>query len=239
MVVIFSPSPPRAKTRYISIVCAGGDRPPSLLQKIPRNRAAQNWQGLHHGGYAIRITSPTITSCKNIITGISFTYRSWRGTLTDCSARREDITTGVLSPLDGAVVAAVPASKRAFAYGDKMNQKSNAQLNEEIRVLKLKMGILENHVRKSGSDPDCVIIDGMFFANRKKRKTVDELVASLIEKRKDSGKLSLAVLNVRDSIKHAVPTDEQRGLTKEIRLSLARMELDGLVEVDGNSIKIK
>lgn len=120
-----------------------------------------------------------------------------------------------------------------------MNQKSNAQLNEEIRVLKLKMGILGNHVRKSGTDPDCVIIDGMFFASQKKRKTVDELVARLIEKRKASGKSSLAVLNIRDSIKHAVHIDEQKGLTKEIRISLARMELDGLVEVDGNSVKIK
>ena len=182
---------------------------------------------------------PNINACKNTITGISFTYWLWRGTRTDCSARREDITTGVLSPLDGAVVAAVPASKRAFAYGDKMNQKSNAQLNEEIRVLKLKMEILENHVRKSGSDPDCVIIDGMFFASQKKRKTVDELVSGVLARDKAKGKEYMTVLNIRDRIKHAVPIDEQKGLTKEIRISLARMELDGLVEVDGNSIKIK
>lgn len=182
---------------------------------------------------------PITTACQNTITGISFTYRLWRGTRTDCSARREDRTTGVLSPLDGAVVAAVPASKRAFAYGDKMNQKSKAQLNEEIRVLKLKIGILENHVRKSGSDPDCVIIDGMFFASQKKRKTVDELVSGVLARSKAKGKEYMAVLNIRGRIKHAVPIDEQKGLTKDIRISLARMELDSLVEVDGNSVKIK
>ena len=120
-----------------------------------------------------------------------------------------------------------------------MNQKSKAQLNEEIRVLKLKMEILENHVRKSGSDPDCVIIDGMFFASQKKRKTVDELVSGALARRKAKGKEYMAVLNIRDMIKHAVPIDEQKGLTKDIRISLARMELDGLVEVDGNSVKIK
>ena len=130
-------------------------------------------------------------------------------------------------------------SQYDFAYGDKMNQKSKAQLNEEIRVLKLKLGILGNHVRKSGSDPDCVIIDGMFFASQKKRKTVYELVSGALARRKAKGKEYMAVLNIRDLIKHAVPVDEQKGLTKEIRISLARMELDGLVEVDGNSVKIK
>ncbi|MGL5153596.1 MAG: hypothetical protein ACRC9H_01470, partial [Aeromonas veronii] len=145
---------------------------------------------------------------------------------------------GRFKPLESAVLAAVPIS-RGLVYGDKMNQKSKAQLNEEIRVLKLKMGILENHVRKSGSDPDCVIIDGMFFASQKKRKTVDELVSGALARRKAKGKEYMAVLNIRDLIKHAVPVDEQKGLTKEIRISLARMELVGLVEVDGNSIKIK
>ena len=120
-----------------------------------------------------------------------------------------------------------------------MNQKSKAQLNEEIRVLKLKMGILENHVRKSGSDPDCVIIDGMFFASQKKRKTVDELVSGVLARRKAKGKEFMSVLNVRDSIKHAVQSGEQKGLTNDIRISLARMELDGLVEISGNTIKIK
>lgn len=136
------------------------------------------------------------------------------------------------------MVAAVPTLE-GFSYGDKMNQKSKPQLNEEIRVLKLKVGILENHVRKSGSDPDCVIIDGMFFASQKKRKTVDELVSGALARRKAKGKEYMAVINIRDLIKHAVTIDEQKGLTKEIRLSLARMELDGVVEVDGNSIKIK
>ena len=145
---------------------------------------------------------------------------------------------GRFKPLESAVLAAVPIS-RGLVYGDKMNQKSKSQLNEEIRVLKLKMGILENHVRKSGVDPDCVIIDGMFFASQKKIKTVDELVSGVLARSKVSGKECIAVLNIRDRIKHAVPIDEQKGLTRDIRISLARMELDGLVEVDGNSIKIK
>jgi len=58
MVVIFPPSPPMAKTRYISIACAGGGGSPSLLQKIPRNRATQSWHGLRSGGYTVRTTSP-------------------------------------------------------------------------------------------------------------------------------------------------------------------------------------
>ena len=137
------------------------------------------------------------------------------------------------------MVAAVPASKRAFAYGDKMNQKSKAQLNEEIRVLKMKLDIIKKHVRLSGGDPDYVIMCGMFFASQKKRKTVDELVSGALARKKAKGKEYMAVLNIRDLIKHAVPIDEQKVLTKEIRISLTRMELDGLVEVDGNTVKIK
>ena len=120
-----------------------------------------------------------------------------------------------------------------------MNQKSKAKLNEEIRVLKLKLDIIKKHVRLSGGDPDHVIMCGMFFASQKKRKTVDELVSEVLARDKEKGKEYMAVLNIRDRIKHAVPIDEQKGLTKDIRISLARMELDGLVGVDGNSVKIK
>ncbi len=120
-----------------------------------------------------------------------------------------------------------------------MNQKSKAQLNEEIRVLKLKLDIIKRHVRLSGGDPDHVIMCGMFFASQKKRKTVDELVSGALARGKANGKEYMAVLNIRGLIKHAVPIDEQKGLTKEIRISLARMEIDGLVEIDGNSVKIK
>lgn len=49
MVVILSPSPPTAKTAYKSISYTEGGRSPSLLQKIPRNRASQLWRSLQSG----------------------------------------------------------------------------------------------------------------------------------------------------------------------------------------------
>ena len=42
-----------------------------------------------------------------------------------------------------------------------------------------------------------------------------------------------------EMVAHAVQSGEQKGLTNDIRISLARMELDGLVEISGNTIKIK
>jgi len=79
-----------------------------------------------------------------------------------------------------------------------MNQKSKAKLNEEIRVLKLKLDIIKKHVRLSGGDPDHVIMCGMFFASQKKRKTVDELVSEVLARDKEKGKEYMAVLNIRD-----------------------------------------
>ena len=118
---------------------------PSLPQKIPRNRASKLWRGLHSGGVAIRITSPPSLLAKTpspayyslICCGVEPTLIAAQGAKTEL---------GRFKPLESAVLAAVPIS-RGLVYGDKMNQKSKSQLNEEIRVLKLKMGILENHVR--------------------------------------------------------------------------------------------
>lgn len=107
MVVIFSPPPPIVKTRYISMSCAGGGGPPSLLQKIPRNRAAQNWQGLRSGGCAIRTTSPSSPLAKTS----SPAYHSLIGCGVEpalIAAQGAKTELGRFKPLASAVLAAVP-----------------------------------------------------------------------------------------------------------------------------------
>lgn len=110
MVVIFSPSPPIAKSIYISMGCAGGGGPPSLLQKIPRNSAAKNWQGLHSGGYAIRITSPPSPLAKTP----SPAYHSLIGCGVEpalIAAQGAKTELGRFKPLASAVLAAVPIAR--------------------------------------------------------------------------------------------------------------------------------
>lgn len=141
-----------------------------------------------------------------------------------------------LSPLDGAVVAAVPTSKRVFAYGDKM-----ARQNEDaIRIAKLKahIEIFCKRLVELGEDPSMLVEAGM-FCRYMGRVTVKSAMIGYIERKRSSGADFIGIKMIRDAIKYSVHAEDTRQLTKTIRRELLSLAESGVINLDGDTIRFE
>ena len=106
-----------------------------------------------------------------------------------------------------------------------------------IAKLKAHIEILSNRLVELGESPGMLIDAGMFYRQRG-RVTVKSAVSGYIERKRESGADCVGVKMIRDAIKKSVPLEESGHLTKAIRHELALLEESGLIEMQGDGVRI-
>lgn len=106
-----------------------------------------------------------------------------------------------------------------------------------IAKLKAHIEILSNRLVELGESPSMLIDAGMFYRQRG-RVTVKSAVAGYIDRKRSSGVDCIGVKMIRDAIKKSVPLEESSRLTKAIRHELALLEESGLIEMQGDNVRI-
>lgn len=106
-----------------------------------------------------------------------------------------------------------------------------------IAKLKAHIEILSNRLVELGESPSMLIDAGMFYRQRG-RVTVKSAISGYIERKRESGADCVGVKMIRDAIKKSVPLDESSHLTKAIRHELALLEESGLIEMQGDRVRI-
>lgn len=106
-----------------------------------------------------------------------------------------------------------------------------------IAKLKAHIEILSNRLVELGESPGMLIDAGMFYRQRG-MVTVKSAVAGYIDRKRSSGVDCIGVKMIRDAIKKSVPLEESSHLTKAIRHELALLGESGLIEMQGDSVRI-
>lgn len=106
-----------------------------------------------------------------------------------------------------------------------------------IAKLKAHIEILSNRLAELGESPSMLIDAGMFYRQRGK-VTVKSAVAGYIHRKSTYGVDCVGIKMIRDAIKYSVPIEETGHLTKSIRHELALLEESGLIEMQGDSVRI-